>query len=63
MDTDDRHPDRKVSSKHVNLGLAWAQLFMESLYLRGHTIQEVGGKMMIGSSILWDGVIDGSLCS
>ena len=38
-------------------------LFMESLYLRGHTIQEVGGKMMIGSSIYGIAVIDGSLCS
>ena len=34
---------------------------MESLYLRGHTIQEVGGKMMIGSSIYGVAVIDGSL--
>ena len=34
-----------------------------SLYLRGHTIQEVGGKMMIGSSIYGVAVIDGSLCS
>ena len=36
---------------------------MESLNLRGHTIQEVGGKMMIGSSIYGVAVIDGSLCS
>ena len=32
---------------------------MESLYVRGHTIQEVGGKMMIGSSIYGVAVIDG----
>ena len=32
---------------------------MESFYLRGHTIQEVGGKMMIGSSIYGVAVIDG----
>ena len=36
---------------------------MESLYLRGHTIQEVGGKIMIGSSIYGVAVIDGLLCS
>ena len=36
---------------------------MESLYLRGHAIQEVGGKMIIGSSIYGVAVIDGSLCS
>ena len=34
---------------------------MESLYLRGHAIQEVGGKMIIGSSIYGVAVIDGSL--
>ena len=33
---------------------------MESLYLRGHTIQEVGGKVMIGSSIYGVAVINGS---
>ena len=40
---------------------------MESLYLRGHTIQDVGGKMMIGFSIYGVAVSidvsDGSLCS
>ena len=34
-----------------------------SLYLRGHTIHEVGGKVMIGSFIYEVAVIDGSLCS
>ena len=36
---------------------------MESLYLRGHTIQEVGGKVMIGSFMYGVAVIDGLLCS
>ena len=31
--------------------------------MRGHTIQEVGGKMMIGSSIYGVVVMDESLCS
>ena len=31
-----------------------------SLYLSGHTTQEVDGNMMIGSGVA---VIDGSLCS
>ena len=35
----------------------------ESLHSRGHTIQDVSGKMMIGSSIYEVAVIDGSLCS
>ena len=33
------------------------------LYLRGHTIHEVGGKVMIGSFIYEVAVINGSLCS
>ena len=36
---------------------------MGLLYLRGRTIQEVGGKMMMGSSIYGVAVIDGSLYS
>ena len=36
---------------------------MGLLYLRGRTIQEVGGKIMMGSSIYGVAVIDGSLCS
>ena len=34
-----------------------------SLYLRGRTIQEVGGKTMMGRSIHGVAVIDGSLYS
>jgi len=33
------------------------------LYLRGRTIQEVGGEMLMGSSIYGVAVIDGSLYS
>ena len=36
---------------------------MGLLYLRGRTIQEVGGEMMMGSSIYGVAVIDGSLYS
>ena len=36
---------------------------MESLYLRGHAIQEVGGKVSIGSSVYGVAVIDGLLGS
>ena len=36
---------------------------MGLLYLRGRTIQEVGGEMLMGSSIYGVAVIDGSLYS
>jgi len=36
---------------------------MGLLYLRGRTIQEVGGEIMMGSSIYAVAVIDGSLYS
>ena len=38
-------------------------LFSGLLYLRGRTIQEVGGEMMMGFSIYGVAVIDGSLYS
>ena len=36
---------------------------MESLYLWGRSIQEMGGDVVIGRSIYGVVVIDGSLCS
>ena len=36
--------------------------FYVPLYLRGRTIREVGGKVMIGSFIYLVAAIDGSLC-
>ena len=39
------------------------KLFIGLLYLRGCTIQEVGGEMMMGSSMYGVAVIDGSLYS
>ena len=36
---------------------------MGSLYLWGHSIQEMGGDVVIGRSIFGVVVIDGSLCS
>ena len=65
METDDGRPDGKVATITVVIHVGIINLlFMASLYLRGHTIQEVGGnRMMIGSSIYGVAVIDELLCS